>query len=71
MGQSKEMYETTLPVLYSQRTELRRELDWSVFLTDKYHNKPEESLDLVITEFFDRMSNTGNTQTSVTEDLLS
>ena len=71
MGQSKEIYEGSIPVLSSERTKLRQELEWSVYLTDKYYNKPDKSLDSVITEFFDRMSNTGNTETSVTEDLLS
>jgi len=64
MGQSKEIYEGSIPVLSSERTKLRQELEWSVFLTDKYHNKPEESLDLVITEFFDCMSNSGTTEAS-------
>lgn len=64
MGQSKEIYENTLPVLSSQRTELRRELDWSVFIKEKCHTNPDESLDSVITEFFDRMSNSGTTEAS-------
>ena len=50
MGQSKEIYETTLPVLSSQRTELRRELDWTVFMTEKYNTSNNQSLDSVITE---------------------
>jgi hypothetical protein len=65
MGQSKEIYETTLPVLSSQRTELRRELDWTVFMTEKYNTSNNQSLDSVITEFFDRMSNSGTTETSL------
>ena len=65
MVQSKEIYETTLPVLSSQRTELRRELDWTVFMTEKYNTSNNQSLDSVITEFFDRMSNSGTTETSL------
>lgn len=64
MGQSKQIYEDTLPVLSSERTELKRELDWSVFITEKFNSSDNQSLDSVLTEFFDRMSNSGTTDAS-------
>jgi hypothetical protein len=65
MGQSKETYERTLPVLSSERTELRRELDWTVFMTEKYNTSDNQSLDSVLTEFFDRMSDSGTTENNL------
>lgn len=37
---TKQIYEMSIPDTLSSRQELQHELDWFVFVTDKYSKKP-------------------------------
>lgn len=65
MGHSKTMWENSIPTLPSERTELKKELDWICLLIDK--DLHESSLDSTLTEFFDSMGESRRQPASFTD----
>lgn len=65
MGQSKTIWESSIPILPSERTELKKELEWMSLLIDK--NIHESSLDSTLTEFFESMGDSRRKPASFTD----